>query len=114
MNCYPPEFIYAEKLETVIYRGSQNSRMKDFHDRYSLTNANILNRYELIQAARIVFKHRKTPLNLPIRFDEAELLLLQKYWKDYLPTAKVQLPNTIAEIIHNVNNFIKMDDDFYL
>jgi predicted nucleotidyltransferase component of viral defense system len=34
MNCYPKEFIFAEKLETVIYRGGANSRMKDFHDLY--------------------------------------------------------------------------------
>lgn len=34
--CYPKEFIFAEKLETIIYRGSFNSRMKDFHDIYSM------------------------------------------------------------------------------
>jgi len=36
LPCYPKEFIFAEKLETVIHRGSFNSRMKDFHDLYSM------------------------------------------------------------------------------
>lgn len=29
---YPPETIFAEKLETVISKGAINSRMKDYHD----------------------------------------------------------------------------------
>lgn len=29
---YPPETIFAEKLETVISKGTINSRMKDYHD----------------------------------------------------------------------------------
>lgn len=28
--------MFAEKLETVIYRGADNSRMKDFHDLYTM------------------------------------------------------------------------------
>jgi hypothetical protein len=36
LKCYPKEFIFAEKLETIIYRGALNSRMKDYHDLYSL------------------------------------------------------------------------------
>lgn len=32
LNCYPLAFVFAEKLETVLYRGAENSRMKDFHD----------------------------------------------------------------------------------
>jgi len=38
LPCYPKEFIFAEKLETIIYRGSFNSRMKDFHQRFPLIN----------------------------------------------------------------------------
>ena len=29
---YPLETVYAEKLETIISKGSSNSRMKDYHD----------------------------------------------------------------------------------
>ena len=30
VRCYPKEFIFAEKLETVIYRGEGNSRMNSY------------------------------------------------------------------------------------
>ena len=29
---YPPETIFAEKLQTAVARGASNSRMKDYHD----------------------------------------------------------------------------------
>jgi hypothetical protein len=34
------EFIFAQKLETIIYRGASNSRMKDFHDLHSREQKN--------------------------------------------------------------------------
>jgi predicted nucleotidyltransferase component of viral defense system len=36
LKVYPLEYIFAEKLETVIYRGAANSRMKDFFDLWFL------------------------------------------------------------------------------
>ena len=111
VNCYPPEFIFAEKLETVVYRGGENSRMKDYHDLYSLINSRILNREETIKAVRAVFDHRKTTLQLPIRFDAPALVSLQEYWKGYLQAVRVQLPNEIAEIIETVSAFVYLADD---
>lgn len=32
LNAYPPEYIFAEKLEAIIYLDDINGRMKDFHD----------------------------------------------------------------------------------
>lgn len=34
--CYPKEFIFAEKLETIVYRGAVNSRMKFISTEYCL------------------------------------------------------------------------------
>lgn len=66
LKCYPIEFIFAEKLETILYRGADNSRMKDFHDLYTLISTKQLLQqeptYKTIQA---VFCHRKTPLKPP-------------------------------------------------
>ena len=39
VNCYPMEFVFAEKLETAIFRGADNSRMKDFHDLYTIASS---------------------------------------------------------------------------
>ena len=57
LACYPKEFIFAEKLETIMHRGSFNSRMKDFHDIYSMITSTVLLR--LRKSYRIVFKHRR-------------------------------------------------------
>lgn len=38
---YPPETIFAEKLETVLSKGAANSRMKDYHDLLLLTRDEI-------------------------------------------------------------------------
>ncbi|QZA58357.1 nucleotidyl transferase AbiEii/AbiGii toxin family protein [Candidatus Rhabdochlamydia porcellionis] len=65
LSCYPKEFIFAEKLETIIYRGSFNSRMKDFHDLYSLVSSSLLRSFHnLERIICMVFEHRKTPLIL--------------------------------------------------
>ena len=34
---YNPETLLAEKLETIMYRGTSNTRMRDFYDIYMLT-----------------------------------------------------------------------------
>jgi len=82
--CYPKEFIFAEKLETIIYRGATNSRMKDFHDLHSLiaseSGVPFHNLREIIQS---VFVHRSTPLNLPIEYKASELPQLRALWGGY-------------------------------
>jgi len=109
VKCYPMEFVFAEKLETAIFRGANNSRMKDFHDLYTLASSEkVLNWEDTEKAIRLVFEHRKTPLQLPIQFDSATLEALQKYWGRYYQTATVStsLPAQIQEIIILVNNFL--------
>lgn len=32
LNAYPPEYIFSEKLEAILYLGDINGRMKDFYD----------------------------------------------------------------------------------
>ncbi|WP_420885548.1 nucleotidyl transferase AbiEii/AbiGii toxin family protein [Candidatus Protochlamydia amoebophila] len=74
LTCYPKEFIFVEKLETIVYRGSFNSRMKDFHDLYSMISSSQLPLfYNLEGVIRLVFKHRKTPLTFPITYAKDEM-----------------------------------------
>ena len=48
----------AEKLETIIYRGSFNSRMKDFHDLYSMITSPIFSSFHNLEAIiHLVFEH---------------------------------------------------------
>lgn len=109
VNCYPMEFIFAEKLETAIFRGGDNSRMKDFHDLYTLASSEgLLNKENTAKAIRLIFEHRKTPLRLPIQFDPSALESLQKYWGRYRQTATLSkvLPAQIEGIIEIINNLI--------
>ena len=58
---YPLEFIFAEKLQTLIMRGSSNSRAKDVYDLAEIF-PKCGNRPVLVRAIRLVFKNRKTSL----------------------------------------------------
>lgn len=109
VNCYPVEFVFAEKLETAIFRGADNSRMKDFHDLYTLASSGkMLNGKDTAKAIRLVFEHRKTPIRLPMQFDSSALEALQQYWGRYHKTVTVSahLPNQIAEAIDVINNVL--------
>lgn len=78
LSCYPTEFIFAEKLETIVHRGSFNSRMKDFHDLYIMISYSQLpSFYNLEGIIRSVFEHRETVLTLPITYEEDEMLRVQ-------------------------------------
>jgi len=111
LKCYPKEFIFAEKLETIVYRGALNSRMKDFHDLHSLvaySHAYPLNR--LSNILKLVFDHRQTPLNLPLKFTEGEIEQLQSFWNGYLKNLKreraTELPKEIKALIEIINSWL--------
>lgn len=112
LSCYPKEFILAEKLETIIYRGSFNSRMKDFHDLYSMiTSANFASFHDVEAIIRLVFEHRETKLALPILFTEEELSRMQNFWKEYLrglrPEHISALPRNIVDVIFKINDWLR-------
>ena len=84
LRCYPREFIFAEKLEAVVFRGASNTRMKDFHDLYSLVKLDNLNDSLTEKAIQLVFYHRKNLLKkLPITFNRALFETLEKNWGLY-------------------------------
>ncbi len=111
LSCYPKEFILAEKLETIIYRGSFNSRMKDFHDLYSMIiSPNFSSFHDLETIIRLVFEHRKTNLALPIHFTEEELSRMQIFWNEYLRSLRLEhasaLSRNIADVISKINDWL--------
>ena len=54
---YPPEFIFAEKLETIVRFGTGNTRVKDFIDLDTLIRKG-LDTQKLKEAVRMCFKSR--------------------------------------------------------
>lgn len=113
LHCYPKEFIFAEKLETVVFRGGGNTRMKDFHDLYSLVRLDVLDRSLAKKAVRLVFHHRKTPLNkLPIAISDHAIETLEKNWTSYRRKIKTKkggltLPESIETAISVLNEWLE-------
>lgn len=111
LNCYPKEFIFAEKLETIVYRGASNSRMKDFHDLHSLIAFSMSHPFEkLNNIMEAVFKHRQTPFVLPITYAEKEIRQLQMLWNSYLRNLKIEraakLPQNIYDLLQSINDWL--------
>lgn len=109
LKCYPIEFVFAEKLETVIYRGAENSRMKDFHDLHTMIcTKDAVDREKTKNAIDAVFSHRKTSLRLPIQFDAAAITSLQAYWVRYRKTVTSgdTLPEHINQMLEIINKWL--------
>ncbi|MBY0518610.1 MAG: nucleotidyl transferase AbiEii/AbiGii toxin family protein [Bacteriovoracaceae bacterium] len=114
LSCYPKEFIFAEKLETIVHRGSFNSRMKDFHDLYSMISSSQLPSFHnLEEIIRSVFEHRETILALPITYEEDEILRMQNFWNEYLKNLRAEnldsLPINMALIISKINDWLRLN-----
>jgi hypothetical protein len=67
---YPRETVFAEKFEAMVKLGIANTRMKDFHDLYSLSRLFSFEGQVLAEAIARTFERRKTrlPLAPPIAF----------------------------------------------
>lgn len=110
LNCYPKEFIFAEKLETIVFRGAANSRMKDFHDVISLISHSITHPMENLESImEAVFSHRKTPYVLPLKYAQKEIERLQMFWRAYLRNLNTDrredLPHKIDNVITTINDW---------
>lgn len=110
LKCYPKEFIFAEKLETVIYRGGANSRMKDFHDLHSLVSLpGCLNATYTEKVVINVFNHRGASLkNLPLDFDASAMAKLEPLWDDYYKELKssISLPSSFGNVVSQINHWL--------
>lgn len=112
LHCYPKEFIFAEKLETIVFRGGGNTRMKDFHDLYSLVRLDVLDSSLVKKAVELVFHHRKTSLKkLPASFGKEAFEAMEKNWSAYSKKIKskkgvLKLPESIEEVVSTVNQWL--------
>jgi len=109
---YPVETIFAEKLETVLSKGSRNSRMKDFHDLLLLLRDRSLKSSKTLhENMKKTFENRRTILK-PIEFDKAGHKALQQLWAAHLQglgdmAKELDLPDNIAEAIAIINSGIQ-------
>lgn len=110
LSCYPKEFIFAEKLETIVYRGFLNSRMKDFHDVHLLIlNDSSDSFHNLKLIIKSVFEHRGTALAFPIAYKLVELPQLRTFWQNYLNGLKIEennLPKNFDDLLSSINEWL--------
>ena len=110
LQVYPIETIFAEKLETIISKGTANSRMKDYHDLFLLLNKSLLNKDKLHRAINITFTNRNTAEQI-INFDQSNLPAMQSLWHAHYQqlgdiAKDLKLPRNIEDIISKINNFL--------
>jgi predicted nucleotidyltransferase component of viral defense system len=112
LQVYPLETIFAEKLETILSKGSRNTRMKDFHDLLLiLREKGLLDSKKLKKTLTKTFQNRRTPLR-PIQFNESGLEILQNLWKAHLQglgdiAKELDLPKEMNIIIEEINAAIE-------
>jgi predicted nucleotidyltransferase component of viral defense system len=111
IRVYPFETVIAEKVETLVDLGIQNSRMKDFFDLYFLSKKFDFEGAKLVEACRATFKHRSTdlpdkkPLALSDEFSTDSLK--QEQWPAFLRKNRLQTaPESFTEVVDDLCEFL--------
>lgn len=107
LNVYPVNTIFAEKLETLVYRGAANSRMKDYHDLWVLCQSSLIDKKQLKTDIESTFNHRETKLSFPISYEDEETQKLQALWANHLKINDGHgLPKKVDDVVSLINNMI--------
>lgn len=91
MAAYSLETVVAEKFQTMIDRGTINSRMKDFFDVYTILKSGKVDNGMLKEAVVEVFENRGTkadPNSVVFSDGFAQDKMRQTMWKAYLKKIK--------------------------
>ena len=102
VEAYSLETVVAEKFQTMIDRGTINSRMKDFFDVYSILKAGKVDEALLKEAVIEVFANRGTELdadNVVFTDDFAQDGMRQIMWKAYLKKIKYKEELPFTEVM---------------
>lgn len=105
---YPPETVFAEKLEAMINLGSLNSRMKDFFDLWRMAQQFEFDGAELLNAVSNTLSNRKTE-SLPYSVLKSELTNSsdkQKQWAGFLEKSQLLAPHSFADLLEQLEQII--------
>ncbi|OED42838.1 hypothetical protein AB833_05045 [Chromatiales bacterium (ex Bugula neritina AB1)] len=105
---YPPESVFAEKLEAMIDLGSLNSRMKDFFDLWRMAQQFEFDGAELLNAVSNTLSNRKTEA-LPYAVLKSELTGSsdkQKQWAGFLEKSQLSAPHSFADLLEQLEQII--------
>jgi predicted nucleotidyltransferase component of viral defense system len=104
---YPPEYIFSEKLQTLVARGNANSRAKDIYDLVLLFGW-CTNHAELKEAVETTFAKRETPI--PPSFHEMTMEFsvrqIETSWKSVqLETTDLDFQTAWADLLKMLRDF---------
>jgi hypothetical protein len=100
---YSRESAIAEKFQAMAYLGEINTRMKDFHDVWSLATSFEFDGLVLSRAIRETFRWRQTTLPLkPVAFEEAFARDQNRQAQWVAFTRRHQLTHTSATLLETV------------
>jgi predicted nucleotidyltransferase component of viral defense system len=108
LRIYPPETVIAEKVQTMVYLGALNSRMKDFYDVWRMSQQFDFDGAELSDAMSGTFAARKTDI---VGFDDIRADVLQsdemeRQWRAFLAKANLQAPDQFGEVLELIGDFL--------
>ena len=109
---YPVETIFAEKLETIISKGTANSRMKDFHDVLLMSREPYLLDIEKLKTSiTTTFQTRETTKNFPIQVSSGSVDDMQAYWGGHLASlgsykVDLKMPDKLSDVLEEINNWV--------
>jgi len=102
----------SEKLETLVKRGVENSRMKDFFDLKVLFEMFDFDKAVLQSAVRRTFERRQTPLpsGMPTALTDEFAANAKKLaqWKGFCRKSRIEaipLPEVLAQLADKVGEY---------
>lgn len=109
LRTYPAETVIAEKLQTMVYLGALNSRMKDFYDVWRMSQRFNFDAAKLSDAMSRTFSTRNTEV---VDFDELKAELekdnnLELQWRAFLTKSRLQAPNRFTDVLSSLREFIE-------
>jgi len=103
LQAYPPEYIFSEKYEAIIYLGEINGRMKDFYDCHNLILNDLLDSSKLKRAIQETFKQLETEIGL---IDQTCKTAHQKRWEAFKRKEEISIGD-ISSVIDEINAFVE-------
>ena len=102
---YPPELILAEKIVTVIQRGTANTRWRDFVDIAALSSTGV-DKTTLVESIERVANHRETTIEPLTEVLDGYASLAQPKWSAWRRKQRLEgTPTEFAELLEGVIDF---------
>jgi predicted nucleotidyltransferase component of viral defense system len=111
LQVYPLSYIFAEKLEAVVYRGGTNSRLKDFYDLVLLSQLRDFSPQKHRDVIQAVFQHRGTILPTNLSYDAEAITSLSRNWKRFIGVLEDEfqgkVPADFSEVVQQIDRILE-------